>query len=739
MYVCMSVCLFLIVCVNLCDTPFGIARYINMSYVVHSDTVTSMCCRGVGAQAVAARPTWVGQLRRSAAKTAYMRQCRETHSEQKKRMEATHLHDKLADAWDGQVLRDGDKAARMGLPDADIKAVHPNQFDPKAVVRLAFNSFGADRGPKHGVFGTTHMLGMASVVARACIVATNSVINKFFEAVTSRSVGWAVIHRHYDSTPMKATFGKLQAELAPSARYLVPAPEGSGKKWRSVRIDEYMRLRGRNRKSLPARGVVDVLAQTASLSFGSVDGQHHRWNFLLPPILCQNGTASCIFAAVDEAVPALSMRSIMDLSKQLKYMILNEVPDMCPSNTRKKADTAERLPRNCFFADGQCSCHKCHRIIASATDESKLIGDIHAVTFAATLVTQHEQIMKAYWEVLLRDFEWIPCAPPLEFKAHRREIWRHCRDRTNSIIRGGLLFGEALMPCKGEAEIEAMWSRVSTYVNGNVKDKTPHHFCTGCCRNKAEARENFYAAVVEASALLDSIVAKPPTKSRWGTCCQAAAAVSLGIMWHECFPQAVSQAFPNYAAADAAAQQQAGLDEDADDIDAMRRTIRNKTYRMTKVCETAACRQTIVLTSWIASPLDHLIQRVQHVSERPGALRDILKPDASPFMECRVGFRDMLMEPIAMGPLATPLWYFDHSEGAFNQARGLILNMAGQLRWRFLNLETWPFLLARLASADRGQARAAAHEFMSVAPCCLDRDFGLKVTVISHTSNRFLN
>ena len=154
---------------------------------------------------------------------------------------------------------------------------------------------------------------------------------------------------------------------------------------------------------------------------------------------------------------------------------------------------------------------------------------------------------------------------------------------------------------------------------------------------------------------------------------------------------------------------------------------------MTKVCESAARRQTIILTSWIASPLDHFIQRVQHLSERPGALHHILKPEASPFIECSVGFRNMLTEPIATGPLATPFWYFGYSEGAINQARELIMNMAGQFKWRFLNLETWPFKLARLASADRGQARAAAHEFMEVDTCCLDRDFGLKVTVISHT------
>ena len=50
---------------------------------------------------------------------------------------------------------------------------------------------------------------MASVVARACQVAVAGVLARFQDWVNDGLVKGCVITRHYDSAPMKATFGKL--------------------------------------------------------------------------------------------------------------------------------------------------------------------------------------------------------------------------------------------------------------------------------------------------------------------------------------------------------------------------------------------------------------------------------------------------------------------------------------------------------------------------------------------------
>ena len=66
------------------------------------------------------------------------------------------------------------------------------------------------------------------------------------------------------------------------------------------------------------------------------------------------------------------------------------------------------------------------------------------------------------------------------------------------------------------------------------------------------------------------------------------------------------------------------------------------------------------------------------------------------------------------------------SEKVLDKCRSLVLDMASQLWWRFLNYHTRPFLLVKLTDAftkDRAVTSAVAEDFMSSPHCCLDRDF----------------
>ena len=157
--------------------------------------------------------TFVGNLRSSAVKTIYMRERRKTL----RAMQSSPSYDKLANAWDETVLRVGDRAIRQSEEPAP--AQHPNTIPPDVVVREAFAFIGPSAASRDGIRGTTHRSVTASCVCAGAQLAQE---DRLTGQLTDPTLASFVIGRHYDCTPMKLSFGRLQAQMAPSARYVVP-------------------------------------------------------------------------------------------------------------------------------------------------------------------------------------------------------------------------------------------------------------------------------------------------------------------------------------------------------------------------------------------------------------------------------------------------------------------------------------------------------------------------------------
>jgi hypothetical protein len=62
-------------------------------------------------------------------------------------------------------------------------------------------------------------------------------LDEVFVKLRSARSGALVISRHFDPTPVRVRFGRLQSELEPHARYLVP--DASGKRYRQVGLQEF--------------------------------------------------------------------------------------------------------------------------------------------------------------------------------------------------------------------------------------------------------------------------------------------------------------------------------------------------------------------------------------------------------------------------------------------------------------------------------------------------------------------
>lgn len=293
---------------------------------------------------------FAGALRRSSAKTALMRAAKRAMQKRKDDEVMKDRYSRLADGWDSMVVRDGDRAYRDGRKMEN----HPNTIGPDVVVREAFKYIGLKFQASSGVLGTTHRPTMASCVCSVADAAQASRAKQMFPQLGCVSF---VIGRYYDCTPLKLKFGSLAKDLAPSARYMVPADSGdrqrgSTKQWRAVRLDEYMQCKHRRQGNLPQYGVVEVMAQSRTLSFTNSVGHtvHHDW--LIPPMFCGRSDASTLYAAVELGAPELSLQRICDYALQVRFGIVTESPDMLSANIRVQRAFAAKLPQNVLFFSG---------------------------------------------------------------------------------------------------------------------------------------------------------------------------------------------------------------------------------------------------------------------------------------------------------------------------------------------------------------------------------------------------
>ena len=182
---------------------------------------------------------------------------------------------------------------------------------------------------------------------------------------------------------------------------MVAETAGGRQSWKAVSLEEYKSITKRSPHFLPSFGVVQLMAQVASLhmaaNVGTMSEVNHDMHLRLNPQVLQNSTSSCIYASYDVATPLLSIENIEKMAGRARFGIVSSAPDLCPANIRTLAGVYQKLPANVLVAEGMCAGHKFHRIIATATKEDVYIGDIHAIAFSASLPDHRELLLKKFW------------------------------------------------------------------------------------------------------------------------------------------------------------------------------------------------------------------------------------------------------------------------------------------------------------------------------------------------------
>ena len=320
-----------------------------------------------------------------------MNPCRQSQVAARSAQEHVDAYSKLADAWDDRVLRVGDTAQRS--TDDEHHRRHNSSYIPKSVLRLAFTRVGKATD-RDGLEGTQKSLSICTTVARAAQLAQQRASSAHLATTPF------VLARSYGLTPLRIDFGSMRPMLAPSARYLVPSSVGV-KRWRPVPLEEYLRFKGIHTHVLPQRGVVELMGQSACI--GIYDPESKSFNeelHLLQPVFCARSNASTIFRAVEQSIPTLGAPGLCDMASRVPFGILCEVADSAASNRRKQRESFRQLPENVLGVAIPCGSHRVHSVVASSTKEKKLVGDVHAVSFAASLPSHREMLLKALWSLL---------------------------------------------------------------------------------------------------------------------------------------------------------------------------------------------------------------------------------------------------------------------------------------------------------------------------------------------------
>ena len=267
---------------------------------------------------------WPGELRRSRAKAAWMREIRAKKIQERKAERLRGGKDSVVNAWDAERLRAGD---RVGcLPDG--RRMHPNQYNIRALINRAWQQLDGNacsRQSRKGLDNSHKEMEMlAGLSAIGCLAQSEWVSQIWSDIRKKRSC--PVIVRSYDATPKTMMFGRLQGDLLPDARY----PFFDGHEWKVLSYDEFVH---RTHQRFPQKGVCDLLA--VGFECCTINPTTERFQYLCPPVILQNGTSSCIYSATEQAtVDMMGQASISELCRDVPFALVQEAPDACSANLR---------------------------------------------------------------------------------------------------------------------------------------------------------------------------------------------------------------------------------------------------------------------------------------------------------------------------------------------------------------------------------------------------------------------
>ena len=601
---------------------------------------------------VAPAKTWLHSIKKTScatpivdphARCRHMRGMKALRAEQAEVLKVKAEIQPIKQAWNKRVTHHGDRIPVWS--EEEMLTARMNQYLPEAVLRHAWKGLGKWTSERDGVDGVQkNSLNILACVSSAVQVSQSHWLqNVIDEAVDSG--GCPFLQRHYDSTSNRMCMGQLQEVLMPMARYAVRQKPSDP--WRIVGWQEYRATH----RAKPKFGIFELLAQSTSFHWSCSKGFWNGCSLVHSPQVLQRSNASTIYRAVDMGTPPFSPVGLRELCGRVHHMWINEQPDGCPTNKRKKAKSSGERPRNCFdLSEQTCMPHQLWRVVHSRF--SKVVGDLYALHVTCSNSHHQNSLQKELRDFIDEDFQFRIGAPSPHCIAVNRSILGQTLFRRQVYVKGGA--------CKSDVVLQesALARDVLEFFNCSWDTSTLTHCCPGCCSGVEDARSKCFSLLLRMDVLMADDT-RAPCMDNWDTLGKGLGKASLSVLVHNVLPQVLARALPSWQACLPGGHRalQGSAEAAARSFGLQKKAWRSKCVLENK----QRCLDILLLNSY-GLHIEHLLMTLDWMDERGDGYMDLVLHDTCPFSKCLRAI-SKLLQCDATGPneLSHVYRHFGHS------------------------------------------------------------------------------
>lgn len=385
----------------------------------------------------------------------------------------------------------------------------------------------------------------------------------------------------------------------------------------------------------------------------------------------------------------------------------------------------------------KCGAHQLWRAsVASCDDQTRFVGDVHAVALVCSHLSYMPKIQQALWDIV-QTLDYRSDRPPPDASDYSKQVIEHTFLRKERHVGGCLEYGEEAWLDETDPKVQSA-RRLLGLLNSDWRSaRLTHHCSGGCsCSSSDDCKEKVYAALL-ACDVLSSSGTRLPTKKDWGSTWMHCGQQCLGHLCHRLLPSAVARAFPHWDSMQA--PEQPSEDTTLGDVEQHRKFLRCKVWRCNKVLQDESKRLHWVVTTWTVEPLDHCLMRLQWLDGQSSGLLDAIAASRSPFVRCRRALAEML-DTDASSHLSPVRHFFQGQEDLDDIILKQCAGMAADVWIRFMEYEQFPLRLGSCVDARLGEAerKDVAQQFFALPECCVYTDMGSKLRAHFDSAESFL-
>ena len=551
---------------------------------------------------------------------------------------------------------------------------------------------------------------------------------------------WLIVSRKWDETAMELRWGATHAQQL--FRWAVE---------RARRRQAAAAAAGKPLQALPKvrkgrHGALQIIVQAVRVRWGAAaaDGEV----CIVPPLAVERLNAETLAAAMDQALPSLSMTNLEVLGQSVSgpgLVCLVLTCDSAPANWRLVRLLAAHAGDSVVVCGIPCAIHRVHlalrALLLTAGVLSPLFSLSHLLRFSDYQSRLAAQLLNLVSEKLQFERVGESEKPSAEVVALQVAILDHTLLReARAAARTSASYPQPARQSSLEERRRALALRARTFFNGPWMTTSLGHWCRGCCRSVEEAQETAAGLLME--LLLDRLP-PVPALNRWSTTQPNLAWWALAGALGNFVPEAWCREWPPPLPGVSGVLHGIGEGQESPPADDWHAQQRARLMRGSGWLGQPDTRVALVVLSMLSFPIDCMIGQLSSADD-PANVRTLVRPlpvdmcsNTSPPCQAMAALRHMVCAAtsplnLLLRTLATrgspPLRVCgavcEGKEGWSARSTIWAASLAGGIFMRFAFLvQGWPLALFHLMRQDLSQEEKEdlATTFWHAPACCVGR------------------